>query len=165
MQAGIRGIKVHPDYVGMQISDPRFDVIFSLAEERGMFVVTHCGSDPVSPDRIHATAAELLAIVRRHPKLTFIAAHMGGPDQLDDVTELLAGSAIWLDTSLCSNREGERDKLIALLKNHDPDRLLFGTDTPWTDPKAEVAFLENAGLSADTLDKIFYRNAAKLLNL
>ncbi len=163
--AGIHGIKVHPDYVRVNIDDPRYDEIFSLCEEAGMYVVTHAGFDPVSPDYFHATPEGMLKVIRSHPRLTFVAAHMGGPSQLDGVLELLAGTSIYFDTSLVSIRGEERNKLIKLFKSHDPDRFLFGTDTPWSDPNAEIAFIENAGLSDQAKEKIFYKNAARLLNL
>ena len=164
-KAGIRGIKIHPDYVRVEITDPRFDRIFSQAEERGMFVISHTGFDPVSPDHVHASAAGLKTVIERHPRLTLIAAHMGGPRQSGEVLRLLAGTGIWFDTSLSSTREDERENLITLLHEHDPARILFGTDTPWSEPEKEIAFLENAGLPAAALEKIFVQNAAKLLKL
>lgn len=163
--AGIRGIKIHPDYVGIGITDPRFDRIFSLAEERGFFVVTHTGFDPVSPDHPHATAEDLLTVIRRHPDLKLIAAHMGGPRQSADVLRLLVGTPIRFDTSLCSIRPEERENLLTLLREHDDRRILFGTDTPWTTPAKEIAFLENAGLSGQVLERIFFRNACDLLGI
>lgn len=164
-KAGIRGIKIHPDYVGAEITDKRFDRIFSLAEERDMFVVSHTGFDPVSPGHIHATAEGLLQVIRRHPKLKLIAAHMGGDKQSGKVLELLTGTDIYFDTSLCSNREDERENLIAILKNHDDKRILFGTDTPWSDPEKEIAFIESAGLSDRAKERIYYQNAAEMLGL
>ncbi len=161
--AGIRGIKIHPDYVGMEITDERFEKIFSLAEERGFFVVTHTGFDPVCPDRIHATAGGLLAVVKKHPRLRLIAAHMGGPRQSRQVLEKLVGTPIFFDTSLSAIRPDEREALETILREHDDRRILFGTDTPWSDPAAEIAFLEGAGLSERAKTNIFYRNAATLL--
>ena len=163
--AGIRGIKIHPDYVGVDITDPRFDRIFSLAEERGMFVVSHTGFDPVSPDRPHATAEGILTVVNRHPKLTLIAAHMGGPRQSGDVLRLLVGTPVWFDTSLCAIRPDERDNLLNILRGHSDERILFGTDTPWSFPREEVKFVETAGLSPRAVENIFHRNAEKLLKL
>ena len=161
--AGIGGIKLHPDYVRIPLSDGRFDVIFSMLEERGMFCVLHTGLDPVSPDLIHATPEMLKEAIRRHPKLRLIAAHMGGYGQAEGVLRLLVGTNLYLDTSLCSLRGEEREALIKILKEHDEDRLLFATDTPWSDPRAEIAFVEQAGLDEKRLEKIFYRNALTLL--
>lgn len=161
--AGIRGIKIHPDYVGMEITDPRFDKIFSLAEERGFFVVSHTGFDPVCPDHIHATADGLLSVIRRHPDLKLIAAHMGGPRQSREVLEKLVGTPIYFDTSLCAIRPDEQETLKTILREHDDRKILFGTDTPWSDPAAEIAFLEGAGLSDRAKTNIFYQNATTLL--
>lgn len=165
LAAGICGIKVHPDYVGIDVTDPRFDRVFSLAEERKMFVVTHTGFDPVSPDHPHATAEGLLAVVRKHPNLTLIAAHMGGPRQSAEVLRLLAGTSIWFDTSLCAIRPEERENLLSLLREHSDERILFGTDTPWSYPEKEIEFVENAGLSERARENIFHRNAERLLRL
>ncbi len=163
--AGIRGIKIHPDYVGVDITDGRYDKIFSLAEEYGMFVVSHTGFDPVSPDHPHATAEGLLSVIRKHPDLTLVAAHMGGPKQSADVLRLLVGTPIWFDTSLCAIRPAERENLLEILHGHDSKRILFGTDTPWSFPKKEIEFVEQSGLSDDALENIFHRNAERLLKL
>lgn len=161
--AGIRGIKVHPDYVGLDITDEKFDRIFSLAEERGFFVVTHTGFDPVSPDHPHATAAGLLTVIKKHPRLCLIAAHMGGPRQSKEVLEMLVGTSIFFDTSLCSIRPDEQATLRTILREHDDQKILFGTDTPWSDPEKEIAFLESAGLSERAKSNIFSQNATHLL--
>ena len=163
--AGIRGIKLHPDYVGMLITDSRFDVIFSMLEERGMFAIVHAGLDPISPNLIHATPQMLAEVLHRHPSLKLVAAHMGGFRLSEDVLRYLVGSDIYLDTSLSSLRAAERENLIKILKEHREDRLLFGTDTPWSDPTAEIAFLENAGLCERRKEKIYCQNATELLGI
>lgn len=163
--AGIRGIKIHPDYVRVPVDDARYDRIFSLAEERGLFVVTHTGFDPVSPDRVHATAQGLLRVIQKHPGLNLIAAHMGGIGQTKEVLDLLVGTPIWFDTSLSALREKEWGELRVILKEHPTDRILFGTDTPWSFPQKEIAFLEGSGLSQNALDSVFAKNAKKLLQI
>ena len=162
-EAGIKGIKLHPDYVGVFISDPRFDRIFSLLEERKMFCVMHTGYDPISPDLIHATPEMLADLIERHPKLTLIAAHMGGYAQAAGVVEHLLGKNIYFDTSLCHLRTGERDLLLRILREHPEDRLLFATDTPWGNPAKELRFLESAQLPAERMQRILYQNALELL--
>ena len=163
--AGIKGIKLHPDYVGVLLSDPRFDEIFSLLEARDMFCVLHSGFDPVSPDFIHAPPRLIREALERHPRLKLISAHMGGYEQARGVMEELLGTSVYFDTSLCSFREPEREMLIEILHRHDEDRILFATDTPWSNPVAEIAFLESAGLSEERLDKIYSKNAMRLLGI
>ncbi|MBQ9760722.1 MAG: amidohydrolase [Clostridia bacterium] len=162
-EAGIKGIKLHPDYVRVPITDPRMDRILSALEARGMFCVMHAGYDPISPDRIHATPEMLRETIDRHPNLTLIAAHMGGFAQARGVLEHLVGTNIYFDTSLCSLRPDEREELIEILNRHGEDRLLFGTDTPWSDSKAEIEFLEGVGLSRERLERIYCKNAQRLI--
>ena len=163
--AGIKGIKLHPDYVHVLFSDPRIDEILALAEERGLFVIVHAGRDPISPDLIHATPDMFAAAHKRHPHLTLIAAHMGGFDEAKGVLEHLVGTSIYLDTSLCSLREGEKELLYKILAEHDPARLLFATDTPWSDASREIAFLEGAPIPEAKKQMIRSENAARLLGL
>lgn len=161
---GVRGIKIHPDYAGVPITDARFDRIFSLCEALGLFVVTHAGPDPVSPNRVFAPPEAVLKVVSAHKNLTLVAAHLGGPGMADAVLKTLVGTNVCLDTSLSSTRPGETETLYKILEAHDPDRLLFGTDTPWTDPAAEVRFVEAAPVSEETKEKLFFRNALRLLS-
>ena len=163
LAAGIHGIKLHPDYVGIELSDKRFDRIFSLLSERDMFTVVHTGYDPISPDKVHATPEMLRAVVEKYNKLKLIAAHMGGFRRSEGVLRHLVGTNIYLDTSLSALRPDERDNLYRILDTHDENRLLFATDTPWTTPEKEIEFVENAPISDEKKEKIFYKNAQILL--
>ncbi len=162
-EKGIKGIKLHPDYVGIELSDERFDRIFSSISRRGMFVVVHAGYDPVSPEKQHATPDMFRAVIDKYPTLRLIAAHTGGYGRAEDVYKYLVGTNIYLDTSLSSLREGEREILYKILRDHDEDRLLFGTDTPWTEPREEVDFIMNAPIDEKRREKIFSGNAMRLL--
>jgi hypothetical protein len=51
------------------------------------------------------------------------------------------------------------------MRGHGTDRILFGTDGPWTDAAAEIAELRALGLSADEVEAVLWRNAARLLGL
>lgn len=165
MAAGIKGIKLHPDYVGIPLTDARFDRMLSLIEERGLFVIVHAGVDPLSPDFVHASPEMIATVHRKHQKLPLIAAHMGGYRRAAEVHKHLCGTGVYLDTSLSVRRESEAMSLWRLLRDHDENRLLFASDTPWSNPKKEIAFVESAGLTVATQERIFYKNAAKLLGL
>lgn len=163
--AGIRGIKIHPDYVRFDIDDPGFDEIFTLCAEIGFFVVTHAGLDPVSPDHMHASPRAIANVLGRYPGLRLVAAHMGSLRCAAEVLETLVGLDVYFDTSLSSLRPDEHDTLIKILQNHRPDRLLFGTDTPWSCAADELRFIETAPIPDDLRERILWRNAAELLGL
>ena len=166
---GIRGIKIHPDYVGVTLDDPAFDPVLALAAERGMFVITHAGFDPVSPDKTFCTPDMILRVLDAHPTLRLVAAHTGGFDREGEVLEKLCGKDVYLDTSLAALRASRDDawgdRCAAILRAHRPDRLLFASDCPWSSPAEELAFLAGCGFSEDTLSRIQYRNAEELLGI
>lgn len=163
--AGIKGIKLHPDYIRIPLDDTRFTRILAAAAARGLFVVLHAGYDPVSPDKIHATPAMIARVAERHPTLALVAAHMGGFRMAREVLDTLVGTNVYLDTSLSSLREDEHPLLLRILQEHRADRLLFGSDTPWSDVKEEIAFVERAGLDPDRLHALFEGNAKRLLGI
>ncbi len=166
--AGIAGIKIHPDYVGVCLDDPAFSPIFRLAAENRLFVITHAGFDPVSPDKTFCTPDMILRVMEAHPKLRLVAAHTGGFGREDEVLERLCGKDVYLDTSLAAVRASRDrawgERCADILRHHRPDRLLFATDTPWSDPADEIAFIEGCGLPAETVTDIFSANAEALLS-
>ncbi len=163
---GIRGIKLHPDYVGVMFDDAAFELILALCEERGLFVLTHAGFDPLSPDRYHCTPERVLRVMERHPALRLVVAHTGGFACEQDVLHRLCGLDVYIDTSLSAIRAGKDpawgETCAAILRAHRPDRLLFATDTPWSLPEEELRFLRSTGLPEGVLDAILHRNAERL---
>ncbi len=165
--AGLAGIKIHPDYVHVEIDSPAFDPILARCEARGMLVVTHAGFDPLEPNHMHCTPDMVLRVMERHPALKLVVAHTGGFDCEREVLEKLCGTKVYLDTSLSAIRRAKnaaRGEICAdILRAHDPDRILFATDTPWSDPAAEIAFVLSAGLPEEDTQRILHGNAERLL--
>ena len=166
--AGIPGIKIHPDYMKVEIDSTAFTPIFTACEERNLFVITHAGFDPVEPNHVHCTPDMVLRVMDRHPDLKLVVAHAGGFDREREVLDKLCGAPVWLDTSLCAIRRARSAEWGALcadiLRKHDPARVLFATDTPWSDPAAEIAFVRSLGLSDEITDGILGGNAQRLID-
>ena len=162
---GIRGIKIHPDYMGHDITDKCFDKVFEICSAKDIFVITHAGFDVCSPDHIHATPAMLREVIDRYPGLKLIAAHFGGNMMFDEVLDKLCGCDIYIDTSLVYVENYKRDEIYAILKKHAPERILFGSDVPWCPPGENVKFIESFGLGDRINEMIFSKNAAELLGI
>ncbi len=162
---GIRGIKIHPDYMGHDVMDKCFDKVFEICASKGIFVITHAGFDVCSPDHVHATPAMLRDVIDRYPRLKLIAAHFGGNMMFDEVLDKLCGRDVYIDTSLVYVEDYNKAELSAILNSHAPERILFGSDVPWCPPGENVKFIESFGLSDRINELIFSKNAAELLGI
>ena len=163
-QAGLPGIKLHPDYMLHTFDDPVYSPILDTAAQLGLFVIIHAGFDVYSPDRIHATAENILTVIRRHPKLKLVCAHYGCNCLWDTAEAKLAGQNIWIDTSMGCMEGLFPSQAKRILEKHDSDRILFGSDAPWCDVRKNTAYLESLGLSSALMDRICYKNALALLD-
>ncbi len=163
---GIRGLKLHPDYLRIPFDDPAYHPVLEQAVSLDMPVVIHAGWDPVSPDKIHATPQMIRTVLENFPTLRLVCAHMGGMRLWEEVAETLCGKTVWFDTAMCSERTGMHPlQLQKIVGKHGTEHILFGSDMPWARPSEILAFLEKADLSDADRDRILFRNAKALLGI
>ena len=55
--AGIKGVKLHPDEQMIDLADKKMYPVYDLISDLGLPVVIHTGFDPFSPDHAHASPA------------------------------------------------------------------------------------------------------------
>jgi len=163
--AGIPGLKLHPDYMRTVFDDAKFKPILKLCCEYGMFVTIHAGFDLISPDLIHAPPEVILKVISEFPELKLIAAHMGGNEMWDDVERLLVGENVYFDTSLACVFGLDRRQAERMILNHDPTRILFGSDCPWCGGDASFDYLNSLEISAEVKSMILHGNAERLLGV
>jgi len=160
--AGVRGIKLHPDFQGFWLDDRRLSPIIEAAQEDFVFMV-HVGDRP-EPARNPSCPYKLAALLDRFPRARFIAAHMGGYLHWPHALKVLAGRDVWIDTS-STLPFIDQPTLEALFAKHPRERILFGSDYPLFDPGQTAAELrQRLGLSDAELEQLQI-NAAGLLNI
>ena len=162
--AGLIGVKLHPDFQGLFIDDEPMVELMEACRDLGLLVLVHGGMDVSFPHCHHCTPERIARILPRLEGLTLVLAHLGGYNYLDDVERLLVGKDLYLDTSFTLGRFG-REQILRIIRNHRPDRLLFGTDSPWDDQQSAVSAVKDLPIDASLKDKILYENAAGLLKL
>lgn len=151
-QAGIQGIKLHADFQGFRLDDPALMPILEAME--GRFVTLFHVGDRQPPKDNPSCPAKLAAIRRDFPRLTIIAAHLGGWFHWREALEHLAGQDVYLDTSSCMEFI-PGDLLRAILDRHPCERVLFGSDYPLYDPGQEVTRLRSRmGMADQTLERM-----------
>ena len=57
------------------------------------------------------------------------------------------------------------DEFVELVRAHGTDRVLFGSDGPWTDAAREVEHLRSLGFTAEELAGLLGGNAERVLGL
>jgi uncharacterized protein len=163
---GIVGVKLHPLFQALSLSDPRVrDLCAALADE-GMPVITHVGAGGDDAANERGNPAALRALADEIPALTLIACHYGGYHRLDDAEQHVVGSRVTLETSWPPTvADLDRERIVALIRRHGADRVVYGSDWPMADPAAEIAAIRDLGLTQEEADGILGGNAARLLAL
>lgn len=162
---GFKGFKVHPDYQGFFVDEKRVYPFYEAAQAAGMIVLFHAGLDRGLPDPIHSTPERLAKVHRDFPSLCMVVAHMGGEAVFDETERYLLGRDVFMDTSFVLRVMPSR-VLERFMKKHPAERILFGSDSPWTDQGEELRFLMGLPyLSEEGKERIAGRNAAEMLGL
>ena len=161
--AGIRGIKLHPDFQSFWLDDPRLLPIFEAAQKDFVFEI-HIG-DRTSPEKNPSCPYKLASILRQFPGMRVIAAHFGGYRMWSHALEVFSDNRfenLWFDTS--STTPFATPELAHKLLNTFPrERILFGTDWPLYDPVEELQRLQNLGGLKDSEMEVIMSNASALL--
>lgn len=148
----IKGIKLHPDFQGFWLNDPKLYPILEQAQHDFIFEI-HIG-DLKPPEKNPSCPYKIASILDAFPKLRLIATHFGGYRHWDHALKSIVGRDIWIETS-SSMPFIPQNTLELILKKHPKERILFGSDYPIYDPSEELIKLkERAKLSHGELELI-----------
>ena len=71
---------------------------------------------------------------------------------------------IYFDTAYCASFMPD-EMFMEMFKAYGEDRILFGSDLPWSNPHSEINMIDRMPISDSAKEKIFYKNAVELLKL
>ncbi len=169
LDAGAQIFKCHVQVGGFDPADPVLDPVWGLLEDSGTPTVIHCGSGPrrgrhTGPDPVRA-------VLRRHPRLPLVIAHMGAPEYAEFLD--LAGRypGVRLDTTMAFTDfmdarmpfpPAERPRLADLA-----DRIVLGSDFPNIPYEFvhQLQALERLDLGSQWLRAVCWDNPSQVLRL
>jgi len=156
---GVVMIKVHPWCTKCALDDRRMSGTYAFAEERGLAVLAHTWleGDPFGSMELFAATA------KGHPKIHWIMGHSGGPFGSRRAVEIAREVPnVYLDIalSMCPARQIEY-----FVGEVGPERVLFGTDNPFIDPRPQIGRVGLAEIPDEDKVRIFGGNAKTLLGL
>lgn len=161
-ELGLLGVKFHAEYQDFFVDDPQMKPIYQKIASLGLITVFHGGMDLAFAPPCHCTPHALRKALPWFNGAPVVAAHFGGYLLWEAVIEELCGLPLYIDTSY-SHGHIVKPYAQRIIDKHGPDKILFGSDSPWNDPMDEQRFLRSLELSETDLNKIFFHNASKLL--
>jgi hypothetical protein len=142
LEAGARGIKLHPRAEQFELDHPEVRRLVQLADERTLPVLIHAGRG------IPALGRHAVALATEFPGARLILAHAGACDlgwiwrAAAELPNLLFDSSWWITADL-----------LALFKLVPPAQILLASDAPYGETSLMAAFQVRlalqAGLSAE----------------
>lgn len=161
---GIIGVKLHPMYQEFYIDEKRMFPFYDLIRSTGLFVLFHTGYDIAFPGNDQADVERVRRIAGEFRDLTIIATHVGGWRQWERIDVLTGCENIYTETSMTLT-EIDDDAFVRAISRFDEDRLLFGTDSPWTDQKEMLERTLRLDIPDRLKEKMLYGNAAGLIGM
>ncbi|MGN0394890.1 MAG: amidohydrolase family protein [Coprococcus sp.] len=174
---GLKGIKLHPDYQDTFFNDIRYKRIIDYASELDLVVVVHAGIDIGLSNKVHCTPDMVMEILDEVKPSKLVLAHMGGWQMWDEVYEKLCGRDIYFDTAFSYGdiawKEGVCQKwrllttemFFKLISKHNLDKILFATDSPWSDQKKSIEDIKRIPIADELRNKMLGGNAERLFGL
>lgn len=153
-----RAIKVYPPYTTCEIYKPPWFPIYKFANERKLAILFHSGVEWQNHTRY------LAKIAPDYPDAIFVAGHSGNvaDERADAIAGAQAHPNIYLETCSTFRTPGVIEQLV---NEAGADRVLYGSDIPVMDPRAQIGKIITAEISDEAKCQVLGGNACRLLGL
>ena len=139
LDAGARGIKLHPRAEQFRLEEPATEPIFAVAHERGVPVLVHAGRG------IPALGRDAIDLAAKYPRARIILAHAGACDLAWIWRHATSLPNLFFDTAWWSAQD-----LLSLFALVPPGQILWGSDTPYGTPLQSQIMAFRCALQAGT---------------
>lgn len=141
----LRGVKLGPIYQNIHPADPRMMEVYDFCQAHRLPIMIHQGTTfPSKAPLKYAHPLLLEDVALRFPGLKVVIAHLGHP-WIDDTLVLIRKQLnFYADISALHYRPWQFYNALISAKEYGVlDKLLFGSDYPFTTPEATVEALRN----------------------
>ncbi len=174
---GLRGIKLLPMYAGFRPDDSRLDPLWTYVQKHRLPVLLHTGTTFVAQAPLECTLPRHLDDVAiRYPDVKMILAHLGHPYEGECVAVIRKHPNVYADISALHYRPFQLYNSLMLVQEYGVwDKLLFGTDYPFTTVKSTIDGLHDLNkmtegtslprLESEQIESMIHRDSLSLLGL
>lgn len=154
----IKIIKIHPFLAKCRMDDPRMNKIYEFATEQNLLILTHTwleGDNYGSVDIFKNVAKD-------YSDITWIMGHSGGTYgnyHAVQIAKKLDNVLLDITVSTCPARQIEY-----FVSEVGSERVLFGTDNPFLDPRPQIGRVGLADISHQDRVNIFEANVRRFVD-
>ncbi|PPD10619.1 amidohydrolase family protein [Methylophilus sp.] len=161
---GFKAINIEPGFgkPARQVDDPLFDPVYDACQQYGVPVCVMSG--PTTPDLDYAHPNAVARLARKYPQLNIICFHGYYPFVNEIVGAAFRYPNLYLVPDMYIFQPGA-ELYVQAANQFLGDQLLFGTSYPFRPMEQTVADFAALGFKDAVLEKVFYQNAARVLNL
>jgi len=159
--AGLIGIKVHPSFHRVAANDDSYAAVWDYAGENRLPILAHTWSETDNPVQ-KLSLPELFEVhLEKRPEVPFIIGHSGGPGagRLQAIRLARKYPHVYLDLA------GDifaLDLIPYLVTAVGAERVIFGSDQPWIDPRAHLTRIYLADIGDRAKRLVLGRNALRV---
>jgi len=176
-ELGLRGIKLLPMYAGFRPGDCAVDPLWRYAERNGLPVILHAGTTFIAQAPLECTLPRHIdPVAIRFPGVRIVIGHLGHPYEGETVAVIRKHEHVYADISALYYRPFQLYHALMLVQEYGVwDKLLFGTDYPFTTVNDSIAGLARLNAMLDgtalprlderALDEVVHRESLALLGL
>jgi uncharacterized protein len=141
----LRGVKLGPIYQNIHPMDERMLPVYSFCEKRNLPILIHQGTTFPRKAPLKFSLPILLEdVAMQFPDLKMVIAHMGHPWIDDTIVLIRKQPNFFADISALHYRPWQFYNALISAKEYGVlDKLLFGSDFPFTTPEATMQSLRN----------------------
>jgi uncharacterized protein len=151
-------IKLYPPYTPWPLNEAPWEPIYRFADERGLAIIFHTGSEPQSLPRLVGE------IAGSFPHANFVMGHSGNTpvERRQAIAAAQSNSNVYLETCSTFRTPGVIEQLVS---EAGADHVLFGSDQPLMDPRSQLGKIITAQISDAAKRQVLGENAWRLLRL
>jgi len=162
----IKVLKIHPAVNNLTPEHDGYLKIFDLAHQNNLVVISHGGIAGDDLEGKYCSPEKFKKVLDTFPNLKLVVAHLAYP-HMKNLSELASQyKYLYTDLSfILRNSPTTDEEFCDLINNFGPDRVLFGSDFPWSDPEKDAQRLLKFKLDKSEIAMVARQNAVNLFQL
>ena len=162
---GFKGLRIVQWHWNLPPTHAYFYPLYAACVELDIPVCLQVGhTGPLMPSEVGRPIPYIDQIALDFPNLRIVCGHIGYPWTSEMIAVATKHINVYIDTSAYTTKRYPRE-LVAYMKSHGKDKVMFGTNYPMITPKKCLENIEDLSLSEEVTKKFLYQNSIRVFKL